>query len=71
VLVSVVRAAPPRLGLSQREAEVMDLIARGLSNGDIAATLVLSSKTVQNHVNRIFAKLGVTSRTGAIRRWHT
>jgi DNA-binding NarL/FixJ family response regulator len=71
VLVSAVRATPPRLGLSQREAEVMDLIARGLSNGDIAATLVLSSKTVENHVNRIFAKLGVTSRTGAIRRWRT
>ncbi|GAB3868946.1 response regulator [Dactylosporangium cerinum] len=71
VLVSAVRAAPARLGLSQREAEVMDLIARGLSNGDIAATLVLSSKTVENHVNRIFAKLGVTSRAGAIRRWRT
>jgi DNA-binding NarL/FixJ family response regulator len=71
VLVRAVRSAPPRLGLSQREAEVMDLIARGLSNGDIAATLVLSSKTVENHVNRVFAELGVTSRTGAIRRWHT
>ncbi|MEU0560443.1 response regulator transcription factor [Dactylosporangium sp. NPDC049742] len=71
VLVAAVRQAPPRHGLSQREAEVMDLIARGLSNGDIAATLVLSSKTVENHVNRIFAKLGVTSRAGAIRRWDT
>jgi DNA-binding NarL/FixJ family response regulator len=72
VLVSAVRAAPARLGLSQREAEVMDLIARGLSNGDIAATLVLSSKTVENHVNRIFAKLGVTGRSAAIHRWrHT
>lgn len=72
VLVSAVRSAPPRHGLSQREAEVMDLIARGLSNGDIAATLVLSSKTVENHVNRIYAKLGVTGRAGAIRRWrHT
>ncbi len=69
VLVSAVRAAPARLGLSHREAEVMDLIARGLSNGDIAATLVLSSKTVENHVNRIFAKLGVTSRAAAVRRW--
>lgn len=69
VLVSAVRSAPPRHGLSQREAEVMDLIARGLSNGDVAGTLFLSSKTVENHVNRIFAKLGVTSRAGAIRRW--
>lgn len=69
VLVSAVRAAPPRHGLSQREAEVMDLIARGLSNRDIAETLVLSSKTVENHVNRIFAKLGTTSRAAAIQRW--
>jgi DNA-binding NarL/FixJ family response regulator len=71
VLVRAVRTAPPRHGLSQREAEVMDLIARGLSNRDIAATLFLSSKTVENHVNRIFTKLGVTSRAAAIRRWHT
>ena len=69
VLVATVRAAPARDGLSQREAEVMDLIARGLSNAEIAGTLVVSPKTVENHVNRIFAKLGVTSRPAAVRRW--
>ncbi|GAA2623562.1 response regulator transcription factor [Actinomadura fulvescens] len=57
------------LGLSRREAEVMDLIARGRSNGEIAALLVVSEYTVKNHVNRIFAKLGVRSRGAAIARW--
>jgi DNA-binding CsgD family transcriptional regulator len=55
--------------LSPREAEVMDHIARGMSNSDIAGELGLSHKTVKNHVNRIFAKLGVTTRAKAIVRW--
>ncbi|MFI6518843.1 response regulator transcription factor [Spirillospora sp. NPDC050679] len=66
------RAAGPdcdRWGLSRREAEVMDLIARGRANGEIAAMLVLSEFTVKNHVNRIFAKLGVRTRGAAIARW--
>lgn len=57
------------LGLSRREAEVMDLIARGRSNGEIAAMLVVSEYTVKNHVNRIFAKLGVRARGAAIACW--
>ncbi|MFI0351304.1 response regulator transcription factor [Actinomadura sp. 9N407] len=56
-------------GLSAREAEVMDLIATGRSNGEIARQLFLSEKTVKNHVNRIYAKLGVTSRATAIALW--
>ncbi|QKW34166.1 response regulator transcription factor [Actinomadura sp. NAK00032] len=56
-------------GLSAREAEVMRLIAQGASNGDIAGRLFLAEKTVKNHVNRIYAKLGVTSRGAAIARW--
>jgi DNA-binding NarL/FixJ family response regulator len=56
-------------GLSAREAEVMRLIVRGASNGEIAARLFLAEKTVKNHVNRIYAKLGVTSRGAAIARW--
>ncbi|MPY80350.1 MAG: response regulator [Actinophytocola sp.] len=55
--------------LSSREAEVMNLIAQGKANGEIAAELFLSEKTVKNHVNRIYAKLGVTSRGAAIARW--
>ncbi|RJL32635.1 helix-turn-helix domain-containing protein [Bailinhaonella thermotolerans] len=57
------------LGLSRREAEVMDLIAAGHSNGEIARRLFLSEKTVKNHVNRIYAKLGVDNRATAITLW--
>ena len=62
------RTARP-LGLSVREAEIMSLIADGYSNGEIAARLVLAEKTVKNHVNRIYAKLGAESRAVAIVRW--
>ena len=62
------RTARP-LGLSVREAEIMSLIADGRSNGEIAAQLVLAEKTVKNHVNRIYAKLGAESRAAAIVRW--
>lgn len=57
------------LGLSLREAEIMTLIAEGHSNGEIAAQLVLAEKTVKNHVNRIYAKLGAQSRAAAISQW--
>ncbi len=57
------------LGLSLREAEIMTLIAAGHSNGQIAAQLVLAEKTVKNHVNRIYAKLGAQSRAAAISQW--
>ncbi|GLW12340.1 hypothetical protein Misp01_74680 [Microtetraspora sp. NBRC 13810] len=56
-------------GLSKRETEVMQLIANGHSNGEIAQHLFLSEKTVKNHVNRIYAKLGVDSRVTAIGLW--
>lgn len=52
-------------GLSAREAEVLRLVACGMSNGQIAADLVLSEKTVARHLSNIFAKLDVTSRTAA------
>lgn len=56
-------------GLSSREAQIMALIAAGNSNGQIAAHLVLAEKTVKNHVNRIYSKLGADSRSDAISRW--
>ena len=56
-------------GLSSRESQIMTLIAAGYSNGQIAASLVLAEKTVKNHVNRIYAKLGVGSRSAAIAQW--
>lgn len=66
---SVRDASRTSLGLSARESEVMDLIATGRSNGEIARQLFLSEKTVKNHVNRIYAKLGVSSRATAIALW--
>ena len=52
-------------GLTEREAEVLALVAAGRSNREIAEALVLSSKTVARHLSNIFAKLGVGSRTQA------
>ncbi|MEU0912354.1 response regulator transcription factor [Streptomyces althioticus] len=56
-------------GLSAREAEIMELIASGMSNQQIAATCFISEKTVKNHINRIFAKLHSTSRAEAAAKW--
>ena len=52
--------------LSEREREVLDLLAHGDSNGKIAARLTISEKTVRNHVSNIFAKLAVADRSQAI-----
>ncbi len=49
-------------GLTAREREIAVLVARGLSNRDIAERLVISKRTVDAHVNHIFAKLGLSSR---------
>ena len=51
--------------LSERERDVLRLLAQGLSNADIAAQLFLSEGTVRNYVSTIFVKLGVTDRTQA------
>jgi len=52
--------------LTPRERELLDQIARGRSNGEIAEALFISPKTVRNHVSNIFAKLGVAHRSEAI-----
>lgn len=54
--------------LTEREREVLDLVARGLTNAEIAGRLVVSDKTVRNHVSNVFAKLHVTTRAGAVAR---
>lgn len=54
--------------LSERELEVLGLIAAGLSNQEIAAKLIITVSTVKKHINNIYGKLDVASRTQAIRR---
>ena len=59
-------AVVPFSGLTDREREVLELIARGRNNSEIARELFISSKTVRNHVSNVFAKLQVTDRAQAI-----
>jgi LuxR family maltose regulon positive regulatory protein len=54
--------------LSQREVEVLRLLARGRSNSELAQTLVVSVSTVKTHLQHIYSKLGVTNRTQAVDR---
>ncbi|WP_128376173.1 LuxR C-terminal-related transcriptional regulator [Streptomyces cavernae] len=72
----LVRRVPVRAGphqvptLTSREREIFDLIAAGMSNGEVAQALVLSEKTVKFHVSNLLRKLGVRSRAQAIvRAW--
>ena len=58
------RAAFPEL--TEREREILELVAQGRSNAEITAHLVLSPKTVRNHVSNIFSKLQVRDRAEAI-----
>ena len=52
--------------LTEREREILELVAQGRSNADITAQLVVSPKTVRNHVSNIFSKLQVRDRSEAI-----
>jgi DNA-binding NarL/FixJ family response regulator len=53
-------------GLTAREVEVLQLVAAGLSNAEIAERLVLSQRTVHAHLRSVFDKLGVNTRTAAV-----
>jgi DNA-binding NarL/FixJ family response regulator len=60
---------PSRVGgLSERETQVLALISAGWSNAEIVRELVVSTKTVRNHITHIFTKLGVTTRAEAVAR---
>jgi DNA-binding NarL/FixJ family response regulator len=54
-------------GLTKREAEILTLIAGGMSNADLAASLYVSSHTIKSHINRIFTKTGSVDRSDAVR----
>ena len=60
--------SPALPGLTEREEEVLDLVAKGLTNDAIARRLYLSDKTVRNYVSTLFAKLGVSDRAAAVAR---
>lgn len=60
------RMRAPQISLSAREMEVLDLVAAGRSNSDVAAALFVSETTVKSHLAHIFSKLGVASRTAAV-----
>ena len=57
---------PPENSLSERENEILQLVASGLSNRETAEQLFLSRYTVESHVKRVYRKLAVSSRTGAV-----
>lgn len=56
------------LGISPREHEVLELLARGHSNREIAKALFVSSNTVKTHLSRLYGKLEVSRRTQAVRK---
>ena len=60
------RMRTPQTSLSTREIEVLDRVAAGRSNGEIARELVITEQTVKSHLVHIYTKLGVSSRTAAV-----
>jgi len=60
------RARIAALGITPRELEVLNLIAEGLSNKEMAARLFVSENTVKTHASRVFDKLGASRRTQAV-----
>lgn len=59
-------SALQKLGLSARENEVLAWMARGTTNGEIAAILSISARTVQKHLEHIYARVGIENRHAAI-----
>ncbi len=66
-LVTLPDADPLLEPLTERESQVLQLLAQGLANKQIAASLGISEHTVKFHISSIYGKLGATSRTEAVR----
>jgi DNA-binding NarL/FixJ family response regulator len=60
-------SGPAPDGLTPREVEILTLIGRGLTNPEIAETLVVSPHTIKTHINRVFTKTGSRDRAAAMR----
>jgi len=56
----------PRPGLSERALEIIELVAQGLTNQEIASTLMISKRTVDNHVSNVFNKTGAKNRVALL-----
>jgi DNA-binding NarL/FixJ family response regulator len=67
LIAGLTPASPGNDGLTARETEVLRLIARGLSNPEIAGQLFISEATVKTHINNTFAKIGARHRAEAVR----
>ena len=55
-------------GLTEREQQILHLIAEGLTNREISRDLFISEATVENHIHHIFVKLGISNRAQAVAR---
>lgn len=60
------RAASPAPAVTEREVEVLELLAQGLGNREMARRLLVSEATVKSHLSHVYAKLGVDTRAGAV-----
>jgi len=65
---NVERYDPAKLGLSQREVEVLELLSQGYSNQEIADKLFVSLNTIKTHISKIYQKLNAKRRTQAIQK---
>lgn len=61
------RQSPPRSVLSEREVEIVELVAAGLKNQDIARRLEISKRTVDNHISNILTKTATENRVALVR----
>lgn len=58
-----------RSRLTRREEDVLALVARGLTNAEVAAELEIATRTVGKHLEHVYEKLGTRTRTGAVAVW--